>query len=939
MASGSSTASHRRVVADDDDDAGHDYRRATPNGDHHDHHAPEDLQEGLDGPTYSDAGEADASRLHRKERGCLPNESALRRRERIRYQRAIVVAVTVAVVGAGIELSISKLSRWKLRVVEILTRHERYGAACGFLCAVSLGLGLVASLAVVGAPRAKGSGIPEIKTYLNGVSPHPAVITETTLAAKVVGIVCAVAGGLLCGKEGPMVHVGAVVGAVVAQGRSELQIFGASMRQNARPRAREYKFLSTDAEKAEFVAVGCACGVSSAFGSPIGGVLFMIEEALSFWKQRLFFRAAFAATVNCVVIVVLLSKLRTSHGFSKHTLKFEGMAVFDDFNGDRNRDYPSTLLLLCVAQGALVGLWGAGFVEANRRLTLWRQRHVGFSDRRKIAEVLVVMCGTALTAYVPCVLFTKRFCRRLDGPNPDGADEAYASRFQCADDEYNELATLTLASLPRAIAALFHQTAIHAFSKTALAYFFCYASFWTCVTYGITVPSGLFIPSILSGAAFGRLFAVIVLPLIYQTDSAHNLGLKTQKLAIAGGIAGLAATTRMTVSIVVIFASTILDGANLVPILVSCLASKLAGDAFNEGLYDVHIELNHYKYMEDEPPEHFFHAKPRGEDAGDDVGASAALANNKPAQVVGVPERPSSLSLSPRSTTSSLMTVSPPPRGWSTDVACVMTPHVTCVDASARHADLVDALRLTAHHGFPVLRDDGTYLGLISRSQLAVVLMQARLPSRRDDPDEAKGGLPAPLGASGAADESGASWAVVRLRVHGADARDFFPHFPHVDDLPPCPASAVVDLTPFVNKSSPVVGPETNARYVWSLFRSTRTRHVVVVDDTRHVVGIVTRSDLLGRSDRGAGTSRRDLLDKGSAASSDRNEVVAPLSTHFHHHPSTAPPAIMRPTPIASFSSSQSDADPSGNSTTATTSRASTTATSPVERSSGASMV
>ena len=46
---------------------------------------------------------------------------------------------------------------------------------------------------------AAGSGIPEIKCYLNGVK-IPRVVRIKTLLCKVAGIITAVSGGLACGK-------------------------------------------------------------------------------------------------------------------------------------------------------------------------------------------------------------------------------------------------------------------------------------------------------------------------------------------------------------------------------------------------------------------------------------------------------------------------------------------------------------------------------------------------------------------------------------------------------------------------------------------------------------------------------------------------------------------------------------------------------------------
>ncbi len=79
---------------------------------------------------------------------------------------------------------------------------------------------LIASIFVYIEPVSGGSGIPEIKCFLNGIN-LPRVVRIKTLICKVVGVTFSVAAGLPVGKEGPMVHSGSVVAAAVSQGRTQ----------------------------------------------------------------------------------------------------------------------------------------------------------------------------------------------------------------------------------------------------------------------------------------------------------------------------------------------------------------------------------------------------------------------------------------------------------------------------------------------------------------------------------------------------------------------------------------------------------------------------------------------------------------------------------------------------------------------------------------------
>ncbi len=108
-------------------------------------------------------------------------------------------------------------------------------------------------------PAAAGSGIPEIRSFLNGINLNKAVRIRV-LICKVIGMCFAQAGGLPLGKEGPMIHAGAIVGAAVSQGKTIT--FGLDTSWT------KFQDLRNDRSKRDFVTFGAAAGVAAAFNAP-----------------------------------------------------------------------------------------------------------------------------------------------------------------------------------------------------------------------------------------------------------------------------------------------------------------------------------------------------------------------------------------------------------------------------------------------------------------------------------------------------------------------------------------------------------------------------------------------------------------------------------------------------------------------------------------------
>lgn len=74
-----------------------------------------------------------------------------------------------------------------------------------------------------------------------------------------VGVTLALGGGLSIGKEGPFVHIASIIG---------FQMYRFKLFR---------KIVANESLKIQLLAAAIAAGVTSAFGSPVGGLLFSIE--------------------------------------------------------------------------------------------------------------------------------------------------------------------------------------------------------------------------------------------------------------------------------------------------------------------------------------------------------------------------------------------------------------------------------------------------------------------------------------------------------------------------------------------------------------------------------------------------------------------------------------------------------------------------------------
>lgn len=199
-----------------------------------------------------------------------------------------IIGLAMGIVAFLLDISVQFLTHLRWNVTQDMI-NINLGLGWFILILFSVLYALISALMVVYiAPAAAGSGVAEAMGILNGVS-YPDYISIKTLFVKFFGLILAVSAGICGGKEGPLVHIGSIVG--FASAYIPLDCF---------------KYFRNDFEKRKLLAVGTAAGVSAAFGAPIGGSLFAYEisKPNTFWSFSLTWKIFFASSISTFVLSI-----------------------------------------------------------------------------------------------------------------------------------------------------------------------------------------------------------------------------------------------------------------------------------------------------------------------------------------------------------------------------------------------------------------------------------------------------------------------------------------------------------------------------------------------------------------------------------------------------------------------------------------------------------
>ncbi|KAE8145643.1 chloride channel [Aspergillus avenaceus] len=396
---------------------------------------------------------------------------------------------------------------------------------------------------------AAGSGVAEVKIINSGFVLH-GYLGFKTLAIKSVAMVFSVSSGLSLGKEGPYVHIATCVGNICCR------LFT--------------KYFLNDGKRREVLSASAASGVAVAFGAPIGGVLFSLEEVSYYFPPKTLFRTFF-----CCIVAALSLKFLNPYGTGKIVL-FEVRYL---------NDWEIFELGIFILLGVMGGALGALFIKAN---SLWARsfRRIPAIKRWPMLEVVLVALLTGVTSFWN--RYTKLPVSELLFELASPCDRESSSRNGLCpnEDGIGEIIRYLLVA-------------------------FVIKSLLTVVTFGIKLPSGIYVPSMVVGGLMGRMVGHMAQYFVVKYPSFPLFGsscpaVSGMESCVTPGVYAMVAAgatmcgaTRLSVTLAVILFELTGSLAHVLPFSLAVLCAKWTADAIEpRSIYDVITDMNSYPFLD-----------------------------------------------------------------------------------------------------------------------------------------------------------------------------------------------------------------------------------------------------------------------------------------------------------------------------------------------------
>ena len=197
---------------------------------------------------------------------------------------ALLIGIIVGLVGAIFRITLSYIEIFRVNLYENAGNSGFMSWLWPILFAIT-GISIALYLVRKFAPEASGSGVQEIEGALDGLRP---MRWKKVLPIKFIASLFSLGSGLLLGREGPTIQMGANIGKMVKDTLGK-----------------------SDIESNSLISTGAAAGLASAFNAPFAGIIFVIEEMHGQFKFNFYSVAAImigAGTADFIVRVLVNSK-------------------------------------------------------------------------------------------------------------------------------------------------------------------------------------------------------------------------------------------------------------------------------------------------------------------------------------------------------------------------------------------------------------------------------------------------------------------------------------------------------------------------------------------------------------------------------------------------------------------------------------------------------
>ncbi|XP_015283369.1 PREDICTED: chloride channel protein ClC-Kb-like [Gekko japonicus] len=470
-----------------------------------------------------------------------------------------LLGISMATISFGLDVVTSKCQRANLWAYDELEGHRHLQYFSWTFYHVALTVGSAAAAKYISA-QAAGSGIPELKVALRGVVLHE-FFTLRTFVAKLLGVVCCLAGGstIFLGKVGPFVHMATILATLL--GKVMVWYTGAT---------------ENPSRKYELLIAGAAVGVACCFVAPVGGVLFGVEVTGTHFAVRDYWRGFFAAT--CAALTFrLLAVLNNTR---------ETVAVL--FRSSWRVEFPYDLpeLLSYAILGSFCGGLCCVYLFCHRNMLMVFQNKPKINEFMKNNRILYAGAVSLVLAsltfphgvgqYIGARLSMKELLETFFNNMTWGREEASLGS-----------ATPQPLNLTHDDANWLHWTQQDLSVLEMLVLFLVAKFFMLLAATTMVVPAGYFLPVFVYGAALGRLYGELMAKIFPNGIITDGIRMQVTPAgyALAGAAAYSGAVTQ-TISTALLTFELTGQMSHILPVLVAVLIANAISQRLQPSFFD-----------------------------------------------------------------------------------------------------------------------------------------------------------------------------------------------------------------------------------------------------------------------------------------------------------------------------------------------------------------